>query len=73
MATTATMATATIIARFLFGLMGRRWLCSKNLFAMFNSGYIDAVGHSLRHNSYECYLCPAVVGKSSSLGVLCPL
>jgi len=69
MATTATIATAAIIARFLFG-MSRGWLCGKNLFAMFNSGYIDAVRHSLRHNSYECYLCPAVVRKSSSLGGL---
>ena len=73
MATTATMATAAIIARnlgFWVGLMGRRWRYGKNLFAMFNSGYIDVVRHSLRHNSYECYLCPAVVGKWSSLGVL---
>ena len=69
-ATTATIATAAIIARFLFGLMGRGWRYGKNLFAMFNSGCIDAVGHSLRHNSYECYLCLAVVGKLSSLGVL---
>ncbi len=71
MATTATIATAAIIARnlgFLFGLMGRGWLCGKNLFAMLNSGCIDVVRHSLRHNSYECCLCPAVVGKSSSLG-----
>ncbi len=50
--------------------MSRRWLCGKNLFAMFNSGYIDAVRHSLRHNSYECYLCLVVVGKSSSQEVL---
>jgi hypothetical protein len=59
MATTATIATATIIARnlgFLFELMGRRWGYGKNLFAMFNSGYIDAIRHSLRQNSYECYL-----------------
>jgi hypothetical protein len=55
MATTATIATAAIIARFLFG-MSRGWLCGKNLFAMFNSGYIDAARHSLRQNSYECYL-----------------
>ena len=73
MATTATMATAAIIARnlgFWVGLMGRRWRYGKNLFAMFNSGYIDVARRSLRQNSYECYLCPAVVGKSSSLGVL---
>jgi hypothetical protein len=55
-ATAATIATATIIARFLFGPMGRGWLYGKNLFAMFNSGYIDAAMHSLRQNSYECYL-----------------
>jgi len=59
MATTATMATAAIIARnlgFWVGLMGRRWRYGKNLFDMFNSGYIDVARHSLRHNSYECYL-----------------
>ncbi len=57
MATTATIATAAIIARnlgFLFGLMGRGWLYGKNLFAMFNVGYIDAARHNLRQNSYEC-------------------
>ena len=55
-ATTATITTATIIARFLFGLMGREWLYCKNLFAMFNGGYIDVARRSLRQNSYECYL-----------------
>jgi len=52
-ATTATIATVAIIIRFLFG-MGRGWLYGKNLFAMFNVGYIDAARHSLRQNSYEC-------------------
>jgi hypothetical protein len=33
--------------------MGREWLCGKNLFAMFNNGYMDAARHSLRQNSYE--------------------
>jgi hypothetical protein len=70
-ATTATIATATIIARFLFGPMGRGWLYGKNLFAMFNSGYIDVARHSLRQNSYECQFCVfAVVERSSGLGVL---
>jgi hypothetical protein len=69
MATTATIATATIIARFLFGLMGRGWRYGKNLFAMFNSGCIDAVRHSLRHNSYECYrsCCGGEVVESGGL------
>lgn len=53
MATTATIATAAIITRFLFG-MGSEWLYGKNLFAMFNSGYTDAARHSLRRSSYEC-------------------
>jgi hypothetical protein len=49
--------------------MGREWLYGKNLFAMFNSGCIDAVRHSLRHNSYECYSVSCCGGEVVERGV----
>ncbi len=69
-ATTATIATVAIIIRFLLG-MGRGWLYGKNLFAMFNTGYIDAARHSLRQNSYECPVLLWWEGGRQDLGPTC--